>query len=75
MVKHDKLKDLKNTYLEIAEYLCLDTDKSIKEEKWLLRFRVEDIPVKVNRIWPFENILCTSHDLNSEEKFTNTRLY
>ena len=51
----------------MAEYICPDTDMSIEEKKWLLKCRGEDIPVKANRRWQFENIICSSCNTNSEE--------
>ena len=65
--EHAKGKDLKYTYLEMAEYLGPESDMSIEEKKWLLKCRVEDIPVKANRRWQFKNIICSSCDTNSEE--------
>ena len=40
---------------------------SKEEKKWLLKRRVEDIPVKTNRRWQFDNILCSFCNTNSEE--------
>ena len=62
-----KGKELNYTHLEMAEYLGPDGDMSIEEKKWLSKCRVEDIPIKANRRWKFENIICSSCDTDSDE--------
>ena len=45
----------------MADYLCpSDISISINEKKWMFNCRVDDIDVKGNRRWKYENISCIS---------------
>ena len=61
-----KGKLLKYTRFDMAEYLNpIDgEDFNIKERKWLFRCRVDDIEVKGNRRWFYQDISCTSCQKN-----------
>ena len=50
----------------MADYHGPDAAMYIEEKKWLLKCRVEDIPVKANRRWQFENIMCSYCDMNAK---------
>ena len=65
----ENAKGKKLTYksLNMAEYLVPDSDLSIEEKKWHFKCRVEDINVKANRRWQFDNISCSSCETNSDE--------
>ena len=62
-----KGKDLNYSSLKMAEYLGPDSDISIDEKKWLFQCRMEDINVKANQRWQFDDIACSSCDTNSDE--------
>ena len=62
-----KGKDLKYSFLQMAEYLGPTSNASINEKKWLLKCRLEDINVKANRRWQFDNLICSSCDTNNIE--------
>ena len=63
-----KGKHLKYTNLKMAEYLCpSNSDISIDEKKWLFKCRVDDLDLKANRKWQYENISCSSCHSNNDE--------
>ena len=46
---------------EMAEYLCpTDEDVSIKERKYLIKYRVDDLNVKGNQSWKYQDSSCLS---------------
>ena len=52
----------------MAEYLSPNTEQiSIEERKWIFRCRVDDIDIKGNRRWQYEDISCSSCKMNIEE--------
>ena len=52
----------------MAEYLIPNSEKiSIEERKWIFRCRVDDIDIKGNRRWQYEDISCSSCNMNIEE--------
>ena len=66
--ENKKGKHLKYTKLKMAEYLCpSNIDISIDEKKWLFKCRVDDIDLKSNRRWQYEDISCSSCNSNSED--------
>ena len=44
-----------------------EEDLSIDEQKWIFNCRVEDIQIKGNHQWKFQDISCSSCKLNIEE--------
>ena len=52
----------------MAEYLVsTEEDLSIEEQKWIFKCRVEDIQIKGNQRWKYENISCPSCMKNIDE--------
>ena len=67
LTENAKGKDLTYTNLKMAEYLGPGSDIYIDEKKWLFKCRMEDINVKANQRWQFDNIACSSCDISSDE--------
>ena len=45
----------------MSEYLCTHKEYiSIEEQKWMFRCRVDDLDVKPNRQWMYEDTTCSS---------------
>ena len=54
-----KGRNLNYSELKMQEYFtATNTDISIEEKKWLFRCRVDDIEVKGNNTWKYEDISC-----------------
>ena len=52
---------------ELADYLCPhDKNITIEEQKGIFRCRVEDIDIKGNNRWKYEDISCLSCQKNQE---------
>ena len=60
-----KGKKIEYVELGMAEYLLPNEENmSIEEQKWLFSCRVEDVDVKANHKWKYNNILCSSCNKN-----------
>ena len=61
--KNSRQKKTQANYanLEMAKYLQED-EFSIKEKQHLFQCRMDDLDVKANRNWKFENLICRSCD-------------
>ena len=63
-----KGKQLNYTELKMADYLLpSDTDLTIKEKKWIFKCRIDDIDVRANRRWQYEDLSCLSCNSNKAE--------
>ena len=52
----------------MAEYLCpQEKNISIEEQKWLFKCRVEDMNIKGNARWKYQDIACLSCNKNIDE--------
>ena len=56
-----KGKNIIYTQLKMADYLTSENvDATIEEKKWIFQCRVEDIEIKGNKCWKYDNISCKS---------------
>ena len=63
-----KGKQLNYTELKMADYLLpSDTDLTIEEKKWIFKCRIDDIDVRANRRWQYEDLSCLSCNSNKAE--------
>ena len=63
-----KGKHIKYEQYNIAYYLSAhEEDITIEDKKWIFKCRVEDINIKGNQRWKYENIYCNSCKENIEE--------
>ena len=54
--------------LKMAQYLTSENfDATIEEKKFLFQCRVDDLELKGNKKWKYENIICNNCDENSIE--------
>ena len=59
--EHAKGKYIQYDELKMSEYLCpSEINISIDERKWLFKCRVDDIDVKGNRRWKYNDVSCNS---------------
>ena len=53
---------------DMAEYLSPnEEDMSIDEQKWIFNCKVEDIDIKANHKWKYNDIFCQSCNKNQIE--------
>ena len=63
-----KAKNIKYTQLKMADYLTSDNiDATIEEKRWMFQCRVEDIDIKGNKRWKYEDISCKSCKTQTDE--------
>lgn len=66
--EHSKGRNIRYTHLKMADYFTsINTDLTIEDKKWMFLCRMEDIEVKANKRWKYEDILCKSCELQTEE--------
>ena len=59
--KNAKGKKITYEKFVMADYLSPnEEDMSIDEQKWLFNCKVEDIDIKANHKWKYNNIFCQS---------------
>ena len=58
--------ELKYEHLTMAEYLQEDMGYSVKEKQNLFQCRMNDLDVKANRTWKYENLICRSCNIQNQ---------
>ena len=71
-----KGKNIIYTQLKMADYLTSENlDATIEEKKWIFQCRVEDIEIKGNKRWKYDDISCKSCNTQQDETQLHVLLY